>query len=228
MKPANTACAIRSVQAAAIVCLAAVLANPLPAQSPPRPPGQLVELVKLDPTLRLDIRYATDRNFTGKAVYPEARAFLRHPAAEALVAAHRWLNRRGLGLIIYDAYRPWSVTKLFWDVTPPAKRKFVANPSKGSHHNRGCAVDVGLFDLRTGREVEMPGSYDEMSERSSFSYQGGTAEQRARRDLLRKVMEREGFQAFAHEWWHYTYRDCRKHAVLDLPFSQLGTGAEAR
>ena len=200
------------------------------AEVPPSPPkgcdlcraSDLVELVKLDPTIKLDIRYATTDNFVGKAVYPEARAFLQRPAAEALLAAHRWLKEQGYGLVIYDAYRPWSVTKLFWEVTPPDKRIFVADPSTGSMHNRGCAVDIGLFDLQTGRIVEMPGAYDEMSERSFVTYTGGTVEQRARRDLLRKAMELDGyFFVLPEEWWHYDFKDFRDYPVLNIPFSAI-------
>ena len=200
------------------------------AEAPAGPPkgcgrcrtSDLVELVTLDPTIKLDIRYATPNNFVGKAVYSEARAFLQRPAAEALVSAHRWLKEQGYGLVIYDAYRPWSVTKLFWDMTPPDKRIFVADPSTGSMHNRGCAADVGLFDLQTGRIVEMPGAYDEMSERSFVTYTAATAEQRARRDLLRKAMERDGyFFVLPEEWWHYDFKDYRDYAIEDIPFSAI-------
>ena len=188
----------------------------------PYKPGSLVELVQLDPTIKLDIRYATSNNFFGRAVYSEPRAFLQRPAAEALLTVQRWLKEQGYGLVVYDAYRPWSVTKLFWDITPPDKRVFVADPSVGSVHNRGCAVDVGLFDLRTGREVEMPGAYDEMTERSFATYTGGTVEQRARRDLLRKAMEREGyFFVYPEEWWHYNFKDLRDYAIQDIPFSAI-------
>src|ERR1700681_2845871 len=121
------------------------------AQEPPKETGafrtpNLVELVKLDPTIKLDIRYATANNFVGRPVYTEARAFLQRPAAEALLRAHRALSPKGFGLMIFDGYRPWSVTRLFWEVTPPDKRAYVANPQKGSKHNRGCAVDLTLFD----------------------------------------------------------------------------------
>ena len=120
--------------------------------------AELVELVALDPTIHLDVRYATASNFIGRPVYTEPRAFLQRPAAEALVRAHRALRVKGYGLLIFDGYRPWAVTKLFWDLTPPGpQREFVADPAKGSKHNRGCAVDLSLFDLATGREVEMPG-----------------------------------------------------------------------
>jgi zinc D-Ala-D-Ala dipeptidase len=197
------------------------------AAGPPRGNGpyrasDLVELVKLDPTIKLDIRYATANNFVGRPVYPEARAFLQRPAAQALLAAHRWLKERGYGIVVFDAYRPWTITKLFWDVTPADKKIFVADPAVGSKHNRGCAADIGLFDLKTGRLVEMPGEYDEMSDRSFVTYTGGTAEQRAHRDLLRKAMEREGyFFVYPEEWWHYDFKDSREYAVQDIPFSAV-------
>ncbi|MBI5591573.1 MAG: M15 family metallopeptidase [Deltaproteobacteria bacterium] len=195
----------------------------------PYRPSALVELVKLDPTIRLDIRYATADNFFGKAVYSEPRAFLQRPAADALLSVHRRLKAQGYGLVVYDAYRPWSVTKLFWDITPPEKRVFVADPAVGSVHNRGCAVDVGLFDLRTGREVEMTGAYDEMTERSFVTYTGGTVEQRARRDLLRKAMEQDGyFFVYPEEWWHYNFKDSREYAIQDIPFSAIGSPSEPK
>jgi D-alanyl-D-alanine dipeptidase len=181
----------------------------------------LVELVSLDPTIKLDVRYATDRNFVARAVYPEARAFLQRPAAEALVRAHRALAKEGYGLLVFDGYRPWAVTKLFWDLTPRAKREFVANPKEGSKHNRGAAVDLSLYDLATGREVQMPSAYDEMSPRAYPGYTGGTAEERARRDLLRAAMEREGFAVEPNEWWHFNYRDWREYPILDVPFSGI-------
>jgi D-alanyl-D-alanine dipeptidase len=217
--------------------LAAVvlLATPVPnrAEGPPHEAGSfrkadLVELVSLDPTLRLDIRYATPRNFTGRPVYAEARAFLQRPAAEALVRAHRALEAKGYGLLIFDGYRPWSVTRLFWEVTPPDKRAFVADPSKGSKHNRGCAVDLSLFLRSDGREVEMPSPYDEMSERASPSYAGGTQAQRATRDLLRAIMERQGFGVEPNEWWHFNYKDWRHYTILDMPFDAIGSGGPPR
>lgn len=181
----------------------------------------LVELVDLNPTIKLDIRYATPDNLARRAVYSEARAFLQRPAAEAVVRVHQALRKQGYGLLIFDGYRPWSVTKIFWDVTPPEKRAFVANPAQGSKHNRGCAVDLSLYDLKTGREVEMPSAYDEMSDRSHPNYAGGTPEQRARRDLLRTAMEREGFTVYPNEWWHFDYKDWNRYPILDIPFSAL-------
>jgi len=165
----------------------------------------LVDLAPLDPSIRLDIRYATENDFLGTPVYTQARAFLQRPAAEALVRAHRKLAQLGYGLLIHDGYRPWYVTKIFWDATPPEGKIFVADPSQGSRHNRGCAVDLSLYDLRTGKPVEMPGTYDEMSRRSFPNYAGGTSLQRWHRELLRRAMESEGFSVYEFEWWNFGY-----------------------
>lgn len=194
---------------------------------PPQPTGpvrasDLVELVKLDPSIKLDIRYATSNNFVGKPVYPEARAFLQRPAAMALLSAHRWLKPQGYGILVHDAYRPWAITKIFWDITPADKKIFVADPAVGSKHNRGCAVDISLYELSTGKVVEMPGDYDEMSERSFVTYTGGTEQQRKLRDLLRHAMEREGeFFVYPEEWWHYDFKDSKHYAVQNIPFSAI-------
>jgi zinc D-Ala-D-Ala dipeptidase len=202
--------------------------SPAAAQDGPPPPdsavrrqAELVELVRLEPSITLDIRYATDRNLAGRAVYTEARAFLQRPAADALVAAHRELARSGYGLLIHDGYRPWRVTKLFWDVTPPAQREFVADPKSGSKHNRGCAVDLTMYDLANGQPVLMPSGYDEMTKRAYPDYRGGPPEARARRDLLRQVMERHGFTVEPNEWWHFNYKDWPEYPILDIPFSEI-------
>jgi D-alanyl-D-alanine dipeptidase len=198
------------------------------AASPPREPGpfrkvDLVDVARLEPSILLDIRYATSDNFLGTPVYdPQtARAYLERPAAEALVRAHRSLRERGYGLLIHDAYRPWWVTWVFWEATPADKREFVANPATGSRHNRGCAVDLTLYSLADGRAVEMPSLYDEMSERASPGYAGGTAAQRARRDLLRSAMEKQGFTVFAAEWWHFDYEDWREYPILNVSFAAI-------
>jgi D-alanyl-D-alanine dipeptidase len=196
------------------------------ADRPPDEPGtfrksDLVDLAPLDRQIKLDIRYATPDNFLSTPVYSSARAFLQRPAAEALLRAHRSLMKQGYGLLIFDAYRPWYVTKIFWDATPPDKHDFVANPAQGSRHNRGCAVDLSIYDLKTGLEVEMTGVYDEMSERSYPNYTGGTAEQRSRRDLLRREIEKQGFKVFPTEWWHFDYRDWKAYGIQNVPFEQL-------
>jgi D-alanyl-D-alanine dipeptidase len=181
----------------------------------------LVELVRLDSTIHLDIRYATPHNFMGRPMYSRAQAFLQRPAAEALVRVARSLRSKGYGLLVFDGYRPWAVTKKFWDETPPAKRSFVADPKKGSKHNRGCAVDLSLYDLRTGREVSMPSGYDDFSAKASSSYKGGTDEQRRLRAVLRAAMEAEGFRVEPGEWWHFDHRLWRAYPILDIPFEQL-------
>ncbi|MDT5295293.1 MAG: zinc D-Ala-D-Ala dipeptidase [Acidobacteriota bacterium] len=212
---------------AALLCALALLPVLARAQEePPKEEGtfrapELVELKRLDPTIKLDVRYATANNFTRRPVYTEARVFLQRPAAEALVRVSRVLRKKGYGLAVFDGYRPWSVTKLFWDVTPADKKQFVADPSKGSRHNRGCAVDLTLYELRTGREVSMPGEYDEMSERSHISYAGGASGPRRLRDLLRAAMEAEGFAVYEPEWWHYDFKDWRQYPILNISFSEI-------
>jgi D-alanyl-D-alanine dipeptidase/CubicO group peptidase (beta-lactamase class C family) len=179
--------------------------------------SELVDLRALDPTLSFDVRYATDDNFLGTPVYDTPAAMLQRPAAEALLAAHRSLAPHGLGLCVFDGYRPWRVTKLFWEATPPALREFVADPANGSRHNRGCAVDVGLCDLRTGQLVDMPSDFDEFTDRAHADHPGGTARQRWYRELLRAAMEPHGFSVFESEWWHFDFHLWREYPVLDEP-----------
>jgi CubicO group peptidase (beta-lactamase class C family)/D-alanyl-D-alanine dipeptidase len=203
------------------------------ADKPPVETGEfrkadLVELAKLDPKIKLDIRYATANNFLGTPVYSEARAFLQRPAADALLRVHKKLMAMGYGLLIHDAYRPWYVTKIFWDATPEDKKIFVADPSQGSRHNRGCAVDLSLYELATGKPVEMVGVYDEMSERSYAGYPGGTSLQRWHRELLRRLMEGEGFLVYPFEWWHFDYRDWQKYPILNIIFEKLASTANSR
>ena len=218
--------------------LFALLALPilLPAsygQEPPKEAGpfrapDLVEVVKLDPTIRLDIRYATSNNFLGRPVYDQSRAFLQRPAAEALRRANRALRKQGYGIVIHDGYRPWAVTKMFWDSTPEDKKQFVADPSQGSRHNRGCAVDLSIFDLKTKEIVTMPSGYDEMTERSHINYAGGTPEQRRVRDMLRAAMEAEGFTVYEPEWWHYDYKDWREYPILNISFREIDKQAKTK
>jgi D-alanyl-D-alanine dipeptidase len=184
--------------------------------------ADLVELVSLEATIKLDIRYAGSNNFLGTPMYSQARAFLQRPAAEAVARAHRALAKEGYGLLIHDAYRPWYVTWMFWEATPDSQHVFVADPATGSRHNRGAAVDLTLYDLRSGKPARMPSAYDEMSDRAYPNYAGGTATERARRDLLRRYMEAEGFTVYDAEWWHFDYQAWRDYPVLNLPFEKLG------
>ena len=182
----------------------------------------MLELVKLDKTIKLDIRYARTDNFVGKIVYPSARAFLQRPAAEAVARVQQKLKKKNLGLVIFDGYRPWSITRLFWEVVREDQKKFVADPAKGSKHNRGCAVDLSLYDLKTGKLVPMPSDFDEFTERAAPDYAGGTEIERANRDLLRQLMEAEGFTVNPNEWWHFDYKDWQSYAIYDIPFSAIG------
>jgi CubicO group peptidase (beta-lactamase class C family)/D-alanyl-D-alanine dipeptidase len=192
-----------------------------PAERPGLRKPDLVDLTTLNPAIKLDIRYATANNFMGTPLYTSAHAFLQRPAAEGLLRAQRWLARQGYGLLIHDAYRPWYVTRMFWDATPDSLKVFVADPRSGSHHNRGCAVDLTLYDLRTGQPVEMVGGYDEFSPRSYADYPGGTSLQRWYRALLRRAMEAQGFTVYDAEWWHFDFRDWARYPVLNLTFEQL-------
>lgn len=200
---------------------AAALAATPPVEPAPKHPADLVDLARVDPSIHLDIRYATSDNFMGIPLYDRPAAYLQRPAAEALGRAARALKAQGFGLLIHDAYRPWSVTWMFWQATPPASHVFVADPAKGSRHNRGCAVDLSLYDLATGQPVEMTGRYDEMSKRSYADYIGGTSRQRALRQILRNAMEAEGFNVYPEEWWHFDYRDWRDYGIGVATFDQL-------
>ena len=181
----------------------------------------LIELTKLDPTIKLDIRYATTNNFLGSVFYSQARAFMQRPAAEAVARVNQKLHKLGYGLLVHDAYRPWYVTKVFWDATPDDKKIFVADPSQGSRHNRGAAVDLSLYDLKTGKPVEMVGTYDETTDRAYPDYPGGTSLERWHRKLLRDAMESEGFTVYEAEWWHFDYQDWRKYRIENVRFEEI-------
>jgi CubicO group peptidase (beta-lactamase class C family)/D-alanyl-D-alanine dipeptidase len=200
---------------------AEALAAKPPVETGLRRPSDLVELSTLDSTIRFDIRYATTNNFISTPMYQQARAFLQRPAAEALLRAHRALATQGFGLLIHDAYRPWYVTKMFWDATPESGKIFVADPSQGSRHNRGAAVDLTVYDRRTGRPVEMVSGYDEFSNRAFPDYPGGTSRQRFDRELLRRAMEAEGFRVYDAEWWHFDYQDWRLYPIGNQTFDQI-------
>ncbi|MBI1311511.1 serine hydrolase [bacterium] len=196
------------------------------AASPPKETGDfrdadLVELTQLDSTIKLDIRYATTNNFTGAVFYQQPRAFMQRPAAQAVVQAHESLKSRGLGLLIHDAYRPWHVTKMFWDATPDEFKDFVANPATGSRHNRGCAVDLTLYDLATGNPIQMVAGYDEFSPRAFPLYPGGTERQRWHRDLLRRTMQQSDFTVYEYEWWHFDFRDWKKYRLGNQTFDEV-------
>ena len=201
--------------------LAAVIDEARKAVPPAFPRGSATpDLVELDPSIRLDIRYATADNFLHAPVYDQPRAFLQRPVAEALLRVDRALRATGFALRVHDAYRPWWVTRVFWDVTAPADRDYVADPAKGSVHNRGCAVDVDLLGPG-GAPLPMPSAYDEMSVKSHAAYAGGDAQARANRDLLRAAMAREGFTVLKEEWWHFDHASSPGYSVLNVPFDAI-------
>ncbi|MFC4312244.1 serine hydrolase [Steroidobacter flavus] len=209
--------------------IAALVANARK-MSPPAQPANLrkpdlVEVNKLEPTTKLDVRYATTENFMGAPFYDSPRFFMQRPAASGLIRAHRKLAEQGFGIVLIDGYRPWYATRMFWDAVPPESRPFVADPSQGSRHNRGCAADISMFELATGKTVEMAGRYDEPSARSSPLYVGGTSLQRWRRDLLKNAMEAEGFDVYVNEWWHFDYGEWRNYPVMNVDFNEIGGGS---
>jgi CubicO group peptidase (beta-lactamase class C family)/D-alanyl-D-alanine dipeptidase len=196
------------------------------AATPPVEQGEffkpdLVNLAFFEPTIKFDIRYAGENNFMSTPMYTTPRAFFQRPAAEAIARAHRKLAEHGFGILVFDTYRPWFVTKMFWEATPERFHNFVADPSKGSRHNRGCAADITLYDLKTGKPVEMVAGYDEFSDRAYPDYPGGTSEQRWRRKLLREAMEAEGFTIYEAEWWHFDYKDWRRYPILNQRFEEI-------
>ena len=209
--------------------MAFALLAPLPLRAQAGPPREtrplrkpeLVELVKVDPAIHLDVRYAGPNNEFHRTFYTSARAFLQRPAARALARVSKALSKSGYGLLVFDGYRPWRVTKQFWDLTPEDKKLFVADPAKGSRHNRGCAVDLTLYHLDSGLEADMGGAYDEMSKRSYITYDEASKEVLARRDLLRSAMEEHGFFVYPWEWWHFDFKDWREYGIQDIPFEKL-------
>jgi D-alanyl-D-alanine dipeptidase len=183
------------------------------------PDSRLVEIKKYIPEIVLDIRYATTNNFTHHRMYPQARAFARLPVVMALKDVEADLKTRGLGLKIYDAYRPYTITEKFYEVTPDTN--FVADPRKGSKHNRGCAIDLSLIDLKTGKELDMPTGFDSFSRKAGANYPDLPQQQIVNRELLKSVMQAHGFRVIATEWWHYDFNGWAKYPLLDIPFAAI-------
>lgn len=181
-------------------------------------PGDLVDIHELLPDVRLDIRYATENNFTKHVLYPEPRCVLRREVAEALGNVQKDLKRLGLELVIYDCYRPLSVQRKLWEIVPD--ERYVANPEKGSRHNRGAAVDVGLYDSY-GKLVKMPTEFDDFTERAHHSFIDLPSEVLVYRQNLRTVMENNGFAALPTEWWHYDFLGWQRYSIEDIPFSAI-------
>jgi len=183
------------------------------------PDKRLVDIKKVIPQIQLDIRYATTNNFTQHKMYKQARAFARLPVVMALKDVEDELKAKGLGLKIYDAYRPYAVTVHFYEVTPDTN--FVADPRRGSKHNRGCAIDLSLIDLKTGKELDMPTGFDSFSRKASADYPDLPQKEINNRELLKSVMQKHGFHVIGTEWWHYDYNGWQNYELLDVPFEEL-------
>lgn len=211
------ACAI----AAAFVGLMAVACVAVRPTSGTASTTPLVELNKCIPDIVLDIRYATANNFTGKAVYPDARCFLAAEAAAALRDVQEDLKKQGYRLKVFDGYRPLSVQRIFWDILPDPR--YVADPQAGSKHNRGYAVDVSLV-TRDGGEISMPTEYDDFTERAHPDYAELPADVIAHRAILQEAMARHGFTRFETEWWHFDYQGWEDQPVLDISFDEISGG----
>jgi D-alanyl-D-alanine dipeptidase len=179
--------------------------------------ADFVDITRLDPTIHLDIRYATDNNFTGKAVYPCARCLLRKEVAEKLVRVNKALREQGFDLKVYDCYRPLAVQKKFWEIMPD--ERYVANPEKGSRHNRGSAVDVGLTDIQ-GRDIAMPSGYDDFSERAHRDNPNIPESERKNSLILEEAMKKEGFIPYPTEWWHFDDAGWEKFPYADQPLCE--------
>jgi D-alanyl-D-alanine dipeptidase len=180
---------------------------------------ELVEIKKFIPNLKLDIRYASKNNFAKQAVYKQAKAFARLPVVNALSKVQNELNKLGLGLKIFDGYRPYSVTVKFFDIA--TDKSFVANPKDGSRHNRGCAIDLTLINLRTGKELEMPTPYDSFAPEAAADFKDLLPSVIKNRDLLRLTMEKNGFKVLNNEWWHFDFNGWKSFEIMDIPFEKL-------
>jgi D-alanyl-D-alanine dipeptidase len=183
------------------------------------PDKKLVDLQQFIPGIKLDIRYASTHNFTKQVVYTSAKAYLRLPAAVALKSVEKELAKQNLGLKVFDAYRPYAATLLFYQLFKDTN--FVAAPWKGSVHNRGCAVDVTLIDLKTGKELMMPTTFDDFSEKASSTYSRLPREAIKNRKILIDVMSEYGFTVHPSEWWHFNYKDYTTFGLLDISFEEL-------
>lgn len=184
------------------------------------PENELVNLEKFISGIVLDIRYATTNNFTGEKIYNLAKAYSRKPVAEALKKAQEEFKKSGVGIKIYDAYRPYSATVKFYEVYHDTT--YVASPYKGSRHNRGCAIDMTLVDLKTGKELKMPTEYDSFKKEAWPTAAVKDPEIKKNRDLIISMMEKHGFKVNASEWWHFDFTGWQKFDVMDIDFEELG------
>lgn len=180
--------------------------------------ADLVEVQKINSTIKLDIRYATVNNFTNQILYTTARCFLCRDAAQAVSKVQQELEELGLGLLIWDGYRPLSAQKKMWAIVPD--EHYVANPAKGSKHNRGCAVDCTIIK-KDGTYLEMPSEFDDFSEKAHRNYMNLSPEVINNREFLERVMHKHGFTGLPTEWWHFDFNGWQEYPVLDVDFEDL-------
>lgn len=206
--------------AAALALSAHAEAPPAPVRDPQAPAvRQLVDLAKLDPALRFELRYATPDNFTKTTLYPVARAYMNREAADALLKVQRELAAQGFGLKIFDAYRPLAVQQKMWDLI--RDERYVSNPSlNAGRHTRGTAIDLTLVD-RDGKELPMPTPFDDFTERAHRDAKGIPADAARNSKLLESTMLKHGFLPYPFEWWHFDFRDWKSHPPLDVPLELL-------
>lgn len=183
------------------------------------PNNELVEIKKAIPSIVLDIRYATKNNFMQQVMYKQARAFARKPVVEQLKKIQFILNKQGYGLKIFDAYRPYAITLAFYEKA--SDKNFVANPAKGSKHNRGCAVDLTIIELKTGKDVPMPTPYDSFAPEAAPHFDKLPAAVIKNRDFLIATMQANGFRVIYNEWWHFDFNGWQNYELMDIPFEQL-------
>ena len=182
---------------------------------------EMVELKQLVPAIKYDLVYARKSNFTKHRLYPKKlkSTYLRKEPALALSKIASELAEKGLGIVVWDAYRPYAVTVRFWKLIHD--ERYVANPNKGSGHNRGIAIDLTLYNLSTGQLIDMPTGFDDFSENAHHGFQNISEIKIKNRELLKDVMEKNGFIKFETEWWHYSWPSPSKYDVLNIPFSRL-------
>lgn len=185
------------------------------------PTKELVDLEKFAPGIVLDIRYATTNNFTGEKIYNLAKAYTRKPVAEAVKKAQAELAKLGLGIKIFDAYRPYSATVKFYEVYKDTT--YVASPYRGSRHNRGCAIDMTIIDLKTGEELKMPTGYDSFKKEAWPSTPVADPVIRKNRQLIIDTMQKQGFKVNSSEWWHFDFNGWKNYEVMDIGFEKLET-----
>jgi D-alanyl-D-alanine dipeptidase len=183
------------------------------------PNNQLVDIEEYIPDIVLDVRYATENNFTSQKVYTQAKAFVRWPLANSLKFIQDELRKQNLSLKIYDAYRPYTTTVLFYEIYKDTT--YVASPWSGSRHNRGAAVDVSIVDRDTGEEIQMPSAYDDFTEIAHPDYMDLPENVIQNRDLLITVMQQHGFKVYHSEWWHFDFMGWEGFSLMDISFEEL-------